>query len=245
MISIVHSRLVALAEDDLETEEVNLDFSDGTTGDVDFLAWTSPTYIQAFDQFEKGNAYAMDITKVNGDWLPSRASGGAHLGDEGSNQNLRRAAHSGRGHRVTARSRVFGGHISTIGYACALPLGLLHEKVHTKRYTLYGAPEDREQSYTFTFDTPKYILIWTGISFIDPFDRFKHRALAIDIPEIDGSPTVVYSGGGEFLGDGADENDDRNLFQGVYAGLATTVKVRFRVFGDDLMASGFACLLYS
>lgn len=241
---VKYSHLFALPDDPDEDE---LQFTSSDAEQVPFLAWVSPTYVDNAAKFSKDNAWAFDILAIDGIRLQPRLWGSSTLGPkeeglDGEPTNLRRAAYTSTGSRVTTRARVWGPDLAVAGYGCALPLDQLDRRVKTVRRQLRAYPGHEEDIEEFTFDSPARVLVWTAFSAIIPHKTFdRDNAIAIDIPMIDGDPTMKIWWGGDHLGD---DGDAANLHRGIWQGDASSISIRLRVFGPDMAASGYAIALF-
>lgn len=72
-----------------------------------FYAWCQITVIDSFSDFDRDNAAAIDILRVDGTLTPWRAAGGDHFGSPGDVSNVREGAMTGVGQRITFRLRAF------------------------------------------------------------------------------------------------------------------------------------------
>lgn len=84
-----------------ETATINLG------GGKVFYAWCQITMIDSLADFDRDNAVAIDIVRVDGNLTTWRASGGDHFGSTGAESNVREGAMSGFGQRITFRLRAF------------------------------------------------------------------------------------------------------------------------------------------
>ncbi|MBA0124058.1 hypothetical protein H0B56_00705 [Haloechinothrix sp. YIM 98757] len=91
----------------------SVDSAGGETVTVDlgtrrtFYAWCQITVIDSLADFDRDNAAAIDIVRVDGTLTPWRAAGGDHFGPPGAVSNVRESAMSGAGQRITFRLRAF------------------------------------------------------------------------------------------------------------------------------------------
>ena len=65
-----------------------------------FMAWGSVTMVDPLNDFDRDNAFAMDIFTVDGNLTNSRVSGGEHWGASGSGNNVFDGAVVGFGQRI-------------------------------------------------------------------------------------------------------------------------------------------------
>jgi hypothetical protein len=65
-----------------------------------FLAFGSVTMIDPLTDFDRDNAVAFDIYKIDGVRTNYRIYGGDHFGDEGANKNVYEGAYVGYGRRI-------------------------------------------------------------------------------------------------------------------------------------------------
>jgi len=72
-----------------------------------FLAWVTVSMIDSLATFDRDNAVAADIFRVDGTTLPFAVSDGDHFGPPGSLSNVFQGAFAGTGRRITASLRVF------------------------------------------------------------------------------------------------------------------------------------------
>lgn len=88
-----------------------------------FLAWGSITYTDSLTDYDRDNAQAIEIYRIDGadpGWV---GSGGDHLGPPGSDANLRPGARVGFGRSVTFRLRTM--HVEDLesyGVGCVITL---------------------------------------------------------------------------------------------------------------------------
>lgn len=213
-----------------------LEFSDQ---DVSYLAWTSPTMIAAGGSFEQ-SAYAFDIdglATTDSSYIPDYAVALTTLLEP---EWLRRAAYATVGTSARARLRVFGDDIEVLGSFCSLPYDHVRSHVKVKTYRLRAAFDQPEDVREISFDGNASVLAWTGISLIDPMGKLSSEAaVAIDIPTVDEEATDSLIAGGLF---GPDAGS--NLFVGAWTGKASTMTVRLRAFGGDIIVGGYVCILY-
>jgi hypothetical protein len=72
-----------------------------------FYAWCQVNAIDSLNDFDRDNAVAIDIVRVDGNLTTWRASGGDHFGPANAESNVREGALTGFGRRVTFRLRAF------------------------------------------------------------------------------------------------------------------------------------------
>jgi hypothetical protein len=215
-------------------------------GDVNenFLAWTSVTFLASRSHFDEDNAYALDIDKLlredADDYVPKARLD--ILGDDDAERSaLRRGAYKYFGTGARARLRVFGPDVEAAGYCAVLPMSHVSSDVQRKTQTLYAYHDEPLQFAEFDFAPGSSVLVWTGISFVDPYGKFDaNTGFAIDVVKIDDEDNDVVWSGGSLLNDSGHPD---NLFLGAYVGPAENVRVRIRTFGDNIAVAGYACAL--
>ena len=72
-----------------------------------FIAYTAIVFMDPLANFDRGDAFALDVFMVDGNMTRTVLQGGDHLGPPGSRDNLRSPVHVGTGRRITFRARTF------------------------------------------------------------------------------------------------------------------------------------------
>ncbi|MCP2262202.1 hypothetical protein LX15_005936 [Streptoalloteichus tenebrarius] len=88
-----------------------------------FMAWCTVTMVDSLVDFDRDNAYAIDIYTVDNGRTTTRVVGGDHWGPPGSGQNVLDGAYVGFGQRILVYLRsAHTEDLDTFGYAVALAL---------------------------------------------------------------------------------------------------------------------------
>ncbi|MCP2262201.1 hypothetical protein LX15_005935 [Streptoalloteichus tenebrarius] len=88
-----------------------------------FLVWCGVSMVDSLGDFDRDNAYVVDIFTVDDTRTASRVHGGDHWGPEGSTNNVLEGALVGMGQRITVYLRaIHTDDLDVFGFAVALTL---------------------------------------------------------------------------------------------------------------------------